>query len=98
MELNRMKTALHCPAWRVPFWLGLMLYALAASSSMVYAQGTSTPVPELHALAALRFRHLTTDDGLPNNRVEAILQDSRGFMWFGTIDGLARYDGYRFVT
>src|SRR5262249_27854427 len=38
------------------------------------------------------------DDGLPNNRVEAILQDRRGFMWFGTTDGLARYDGYRVVT
>src|SRR5215213_6777632 len=50
------------------------------------------------APASLRFRHLTTDDGLPHNRIEAMLQDRRGFMWFGTADGLARYDGYRFIT
>ena len=50
------------------------------------------------APASLRFRHLTTDDGLPHNRIEAMLQDRRGFMWFGTSDGLARYDGYRLIT
>jgi len=43
-----------------------------------------------------RFRHLTNEDGLPSPRVEYIMQDSRGFMWFGTISGLCRYDGYNF--
>ena len=32
----------------------------------------------------LRFDHLTADDGLSNNSVYAIIQDSQGFMWFGT--------------
>jgi signal transduction histidine kinase/ligand-binding sensor domain-containing protein/CheY-like chemotaxis protein len=45
-----------------------------------------------------RFRHLTIADGLSQNAVAAILQDHRGFMWFGTKDGLNRYDGYSFVV
>jgi signal transduction histidine kinase/ligand-binding sensor domain-containing protein/CheY-like chemotaxis protein len=43
----------------------------------------------------LRFEHLTSAEGLSNDSVFAILQDHRGFMWFGTQGGLNRYDGYR---
>ena len=39
---------------------------------------------------------LTVDDGLPQNSVWCIEQDARGYMWFGTNDGLSRYDGYEF--
>lgn len=38
----------------------------------------------------------TMDDGLAANRVYSILQDSCGFMWFGTDDGLSRFDGIKF--
>ncbi len=41
--------------------------------------------------------HLTTADGLPDGAVHTILQDSQGFMWFGTEDGLVRYDGQQLV-
>ena len=44
------------------------------------------------------FRHLTIADGLSQNAVSAIVQDRKGFMWFGTKDGLNRYDGYQFVV
>lgn len=36
------------------------------------------------------------DDGLSDNNLSAILQDQKGFIWFGTKDGLNRYDGYNF--
>ncbi|MBB4034264.1 ligand-binding sensor domain-containing protein/signal transduction histidine kinase/DNA-binding response OmpR family regulator [Dysgonomonas hofstadii] len=42
------------------------------------------------------FNHLGVEDGLAQNTVYCILQDNRGFMWFGTKDGLSRYDGYEF--
>ena len=42
------------------------------------------------------FPSLTTKDGLPNNVVHCFLMDSRGFMWFGTNNGLTRWDGLNF--
>ena len=41
---------------------------------------------------------LTIADGLSENAVSAIAQDRRGFLWFGTKDGLDRYDGYDFLA
>ena len=40
--------------------------------------------------------YLTIENGLSNNSVRCIYQDHNGFMWFGTYDGLNRYDGYEF--
>ncbi len=45
-----------------------------------------------------RFERLGLDDGLSQNAVLALLQDRHGFLWFGTQDGLNRYDGYDFVV
>jgi ligand-binding sensor domain-containing protein/signal transduction histidine kinase len=44
----------------------------------------------------LKFTHLTILDGLSQSTVQAIVKDQHGFMWFGTQDGLNRYDGYNF--
>jgi signal transduction histidine kinase/ligand-binding sensor domain-containing protein/CheY-like chemotaxis protein/AraC-like DNA-binding protein len=41
-------------------------------------------------------RYLGIDQGLSNNVVTTIYQDYKGFLWFGTYDGLNRYDGYGF--
>lgn len=46
---------------------------------------------------SMRFFHLTIADGLSHNMVRAIVQDPQGFLWFGTQDGLNRYDGYSFA-
>ena len=52
----------------------------------------------LEAQAERRFEQLSTDDGLSQSSVRSILRDHRGFMWFGTDDGLNKYDGYRFTA
>jgi signal transduction histidine kinase/ligand-binding sensor domain-containing protein/DNA-binding response OmpR family regulator len=41
---------------------------------------------------------LTTEDGLSNNHVTAVLEDSKGFIWIATYDGLNRWNGYEFET
>src|SRR5262245_17594487 len=63
--------------------IGLALAALAVAASTASAQ-------------KLQFRQLTPDQGLSSSLVQAILQDSRGFIWLGTKKGLDRYDGYTF--
>jgi signal transduction histidine kinase/ligand-binding sensor domain-containing protein/DNA-binding response OmpR family regulator len=45
-----------------------------------------------------KFEHLSTVDGLSQSSVIAMAQDSLGFMWIGTRDGLNRYDGHVFTT
>lgn len=44
----------------------------------------------------MQFEHLSMKDGLSMNPIMDIVQDSKGFLWFGTQDGLNKYDGYLF--
>ena len=68
------------------------------------ADSDSRDFRNIHARGAeavardLKFTHITTNDGLSQGYVVAILQDRRGFMWFATRDGLNRYDGNAFVV
>jgi ligand-binding sensor domain-containing protein/signal transduction histidine kinase/CheY-like chemotaxis protein len=48
------------------------------------------------AVQSTRFERLSIEDGMPQSNVNQILQDRRGFIWVGTSNGLARYDGYTF--
>jgi ligand-binding sensor domain-containing protein/signal transduction histidine kinase len=67
---------------------GLVLWAMSLLSV-----GSNTVTAE-----RLPVRAYTTADGLPQNAVNRIVRDSRGFLWFCTEDGLSRYDGYTFTN
>ena len=46
----------------------------------------------------LKFNHIATEHGLSSNFVTSTLQDSDGFLWISTHNGLNRYDGYQFIN
>lgn len=46
----------------------------------------------------IKIEHISNDLGIPTNLVFEIYQDSKGFMWFGTMFGLVRYDGDNYKT
>lgn len=46
----------------------------------------------------IKFEHYNDDNGLSHNSVRHIVQDKKGFLWFGTFSGLNRFDGYQFKT
>ena len=46
----------------------------------------------------IKFEKLTIEDGLSNSTVYSIAQDKNGFIWFGTTNGLNKYDGYEFTV
>jgi len=81
-----------------------ILWSCGALGRPLAAQ-QDTPPPETTDIPAalgpvdeapLKFAHLSLEQGLSQSTVLCILQDRRGFMWFGTQDGLNRYDGYTF--
>jgi diguanylate cyclase (GGDEF)-like protein len=49
-----------------------------------------------YANTGYRFKTLTTADGLPSNQVFKVFQQSNGLVWFGTDQGVSRYDGFQF--
>ncbi|MCA9979176.1 MAG: hypothetical protein KDD89_00005, partial [Anaerolineales bacterium] len=72
----------------------VLTVALWLTSTAVFAQEPPPPtIPQ-----TTRFTHLTAEDGLPTNEITAFEQDQFGFMWVGTTNGLARFDGYNFTT
>lgn len=83
------------------------LVALCAAMGTVASAGTLParvgPVASQPAvterwseLRDVTFRNWTIDNGLPHPIVTAVAQDGIGFVWIGTQNGLARWDGYRF--
>jgi signal transduction histidine kinase/ligand-binding sensor domain-containing protein/CheY-like chemotaxis protein len=70
----------------------LLFGLLLALAGCLGAPASAAPAP------TLRFEHLSVEDGLAQESVLAMAQDRDGFMWFGTQNGLSRFDGYRFVN
>jgi ligand-binding sensor domain-containing protein/signal transduction histidine kinase len=65
----------------------LLFVIILSQGSAIYARQ-----PEIE------FRHLKVKDGLSQSWVKSICQDLYGFMWFGTNEGLNKYDGYSFTV
>jgi ligand-binding sensor domain-containing protein len=63
----------------------IALYFLFQSSSFLWAQNED-----------YSFKKLGTKEGLSQGHVQCIMQDSKGYIWIGTQEGLNRYDGYNF--
>jgi len=72
---------------------GLLTSAVVAVAFGVISVALAAAGPE-----SPRFTRLSVEDGLSQSSVEQILQDRRGLLWFGTQEGLNRYDGYRFTV
>ena len=65
---------------------------------IIYLISILSSFPVLAKKPLVKFEHLTIKEGLSQSTVYCILQDSTGFMWFGTQDGLNKYDGYEFTV
>lgn len=94
-----------------PFFFAILSIAIMSMVACT-SQSTSSP-PESTTTAALgtyprpvlqypgqnlRFERISIEQGLSHSTVYCIFQDSKGFMWFGTRDGLNKYDGYTFTV
>ena len=75
------------------FWNWPCAGAAKARDAAGQSRTVQVPVVDAHDI---RFARLSTDDGLSESVVDHVTQDNQGFLWFGTLNGLNRYDGYEF--
>lgn len=99
MKSDNLKYCYQCSHWGRNACLLFFRFNLIASLLAIelFAQLAGSTEPARSSNLKIRFEHLTVDHGLSNGVVNAILQDSKGFMWFGTQDGLNKYDGYQII-
>jgi|WetSurMetagenome_2_1015567.scaffolds.fasta_scaffold00002_85 signal transduction histidine kinase/ligand-binding sensor domain-containing protein/DNA-binding response OmpR family regulator len=72
---------------------------LAVSVFLIVFNVSATLVSSAQGkLTNFSFDNFSQTDGLPNNQIQCIYQDSKGWIWLGTSHGLSRFDGYRFVN
>ncbi|HZW03763.1 MAG TPA: two-component regulator propeller domain-containing protein, partial [Anaerolineaceae bacterium] len=82
---------------RISRGLALILtVALLTTNPLPAGHAQSNPPPATRSAQPVRFETIDVEDGLSQSTVWVILQDAQGFLWFGTDDGLNRYDGYAF--
>lgn len=77
-------------------WPAIILVCIVRSG--LYAQLPVGPAPSAGPALLFTTRHFTAANGLPHRVVSAIAQDQRGFLWLGTPQGLARFDGHGFMS
>lgn len=70
---------------KVRVLIGCVLWVIISMASLLLAQNS------------IQVEKLTTQEGLNFRHVDAVIQDREGFMWFGTTQGIAKYDGNQFI-
>jgi signal transduction histidine kinase/ligand-binding sensor domain-containing protein/DNA-binding response OmpR family regulator len=78
-----MMPALILPLTKIVRYLTAVILSLSFVCGMLHSQ-------------PIRFERISTEEGLPDATIICMIKDRLGFMWFGTGNGLARYDGYSF--
>ncbi len=73
------------------YFSGFFLLLFFLNSTGLRAEG-------IEAVNNLSFDFYSQENGLSNNQIHSILQDKRGWMWFGTSQGACRFDGYKFTV
>ena len=74
----------------------VIIFLLAASLCLpVHSQQTD---PSHYWLNNIEIQQFSTPSSFPHDGVNTIHQSANGFLWFGTVEGLFRYDGYRFIS
>jgi ligand-binding sensor domain-containing protein len=68
-------------------WLIILFFVRLVTDGLCMAQPDES-----------QFRLLTKENGLSDNRITAIVQDEKGFLWVSTVNGLNRFDGVRFTS
>lgn len=77
-------------------WIRLACYLQHSIVLILITLGSASATPI--SRDNVRFRNYSTNEGLSQTTIRAIAQDRTGLMWFGTQDGLNRFDGYKFKT
>jgi two-component system sensor histidine kinase ChiS len=68
-------------------------------TALIAEEAASPSIPfEASSEQRVRFERISLEQGLSQSSIYCMLQDSQGFMWFGTEDGLNKYDGYNFTV
>ena len=73
-------------------WCAVLIVAMVSAAQPVHA------LDPARALTQYQNDHWQTDQGLPQNTVQAMTQTRDGYLWVGTLDGLARFDGADFTV
>nr|WP_294781077.1 two-component regulator propeller domain-containing protein [uncultured Flavobacterium sp.] len=76
---------------QILFFLALLIYFTAKSQTVANA------IPKF-GQKKYEIGYIGIKNGLANNAVTSVYKDKRGLMWFGTYDGVSRYDGYNFLN
>ncbi|MDO9074868.1 MAG: two-component regulator propeller domain-containing protein [Rubrivivax sp.] len=69
--------------------------AVLLQAAITASWATAPPADRWQAWAVDGFQHITSADGLPNEIATALAEDGQGFIWTGTVGGVARWDGYQ---